>query len=38
MTGIGYWRFPMDFSFPKEYQLFRQMVREFAENEMRPLT
>ena len=28
----------MDFSFPKEYQLFRQMVREFAENEVRPLT
>jgi len=28
----------MDFSFPKEYQLFRRMVREFAENEARPLT
>ncbi|MBL7183918.1 MAG: acyl-CoA dehydrogenase family protein [Anaerolineae bacterium] len=28
----------MDFSFPKEYQLFRQMVRDFAENELRPLT
>ena len=28
----------MDFSFPKEYQLFRRMVREFAENEVRPLT
>lgn len=28
----------MDFTFPKEYQLFRQMVREFAENEVRPLT
>jgi len=28
----------MDFSFPKEYQLFRRMVREFAENEERPLT
>jgi len=27
----------MDFSFPKEYQLFRRMVREFAENEVRPL-
>jgi butyryl-CoA dehydrogenase len=28
----------MDFSFPKEYQLFRRMVREFVENEVRPLT
>ncbi len=28
----------MDFSLPKEYQLFRRMVREFAENEVRPLT
>jgi len=28
----------MDFSFPKEYQLFRRMVREFAENEVRPLS
>jgi len=27
----------MDFSFPKEYQLFRRMVREFVENEVRPL-
>ena len=27
----------MDFSFPKEYQLFRRMVRAFAENEVRPL-
>ena len=27
----------MDFSFPKEYQLFRRMVRAFAENEIRPL-
>lgn len=27
----------MDFSFPKEYQLFRRMVREFAENEVKPL-
>ena len=27
----------MDFSFPKEYQLFRRMVHEFAENEVRPL-
>jgi alkylation response protein AidB-like acyl-CoA dehydrogenase len=27
----------MDFSFPKEYQLFRRMVREFAEREVRPL-
>ncbi|MFQ5814385.1 MAG: acyl-CoA dehydrogenase family protein [Anaerolineae bacterium] len=27
----------MDFSFPKEYQLFRQMVRDFVENEVRPL-
>ncbi|HIC92837.1 MAG TPA: acyl-CoA dehydrogenase [Anaerolineae bacterium] len=27
----------MDFSFPREYQLFRRMVREFAENEVRPL-
>ena len=28
----------MNFSFPKEYQLFRRMVREFAENEARSLT
>ncbi len=28
----------MDFSFPKEYQLFRRMVREFAETEVRPLS
>ena len=27
----------MDFTFPKEYQLFRRMVREFCENEVRPL-
>jgi alkylation response protein AidB-like acyl-CoA dehydrogenase len=27
----------MDFSFPKEYQLFRRMVRDFAENEMAPI-
>jgi alkylation response protein AidB-like acyl-CoA dehydrogenase len=27
----------MDFSFPKEYYLFRRMVREFVENEVRPL-
>jgi len=27
----------MDFTFPKEYQLFRQMVRDFVENEVRPL-
>lgn len=27
----------MDLSFPKEYQLFRRMVREFAETEVRPL-
>lgn len=27
----------MDFTFPKEYELFRRMVREFAENEVRPL-
>jgi len=27
----------MDFSFPKEYELFRRMVREFAETEVRPL-
>jgi len=27
----------MDFSFPKEYQLFRRMVREFAENELRSM-
>jgi alkylation response protein AidB-like acyl-CoA dehydrogenase len=27
----------MDFSFPKEYQLFRRMVREFVDNEVRPL-
>jgi alkylation response protein AidB-like acyl-CoA dehydrogenase len=27
----------MDFSFPKEHILFRRMVREFCENEVRPL-
>jgi alkylation response protein AidB-like acyl-CoA dehydrogenase len=27
----------MDFSFPKEYELFRRMAREFAETEVRPL-
>jgi alkylation response protein AidB-like acyl-CoA dehydrogenase len=27
----------MDFSFPREYDLFRRMVREFCENEVRPL-
>jgi len=27
----------MDFSFPKEYQLFRRMVRDFVDNEIRPL-
>jgi len=27
----------MDFTFPKEYQLFRRMVRDFVENEVRPL-
>jgi butyryl-CoA dehydrogenase len=27
----------MDFSFPKEYQLFRHMVRDFVENEVTPL-
>ncbi len=27
----------MDFTFPKEYQLFRRMVRDFAENEVRAL-
>lgn len=27
----------MDFTFPREYHLFRRMVREFAENEVRPL-
>jgi alkylation response protein AidB-like acyl-CoA dehydrogenase len=27
----------MDFSFPQEYQLFRRMMREFAENEVKPL-
>jgi butyryl-CoA dehydrogenase len=27
----------MDFSFPKEYQLFRRMVRDFVENEVTPL-
>jgi len=27
----------MDFSFPKEYQLFRRMVREFCDNEVKPL-
>ena len=28
----------MDFSFPKEYQLFRRMARDFVENEVRPLS
>jgi len=28
----------MDFTFPKEYQLFRRMVREFCESEVRPLS
>jgi butyryl-CoA dehydrogenase len=27
----------MDFSFPKEYQLFRRMVRDFVQNEVKPL-
>ncbi len=27
----------MDFSFPKEYELFRRMVREFAKNEVAPI-
>lgn len=27
----------MDFSFPKEYELLRRMVREFAENEVAPI-
>jgi butyryl-CoA dehydrogenase len=27
----------MDFNFPKEYQLFRRMVRDFAEAEVKPL-
>lgn len=27
----------MDFNFPKEYQLFRRMVRDFAETEVKPL-
>ncbi len=27
----------MDFSFPKEYQLFRRVVREFVDSEVRPL-
>ncbi len=27
----------MDFSFPKEYQLFRRVVREFVENEIQPV-
>jgi alkylation response protein AidB-like acyl-CoA dehydrogenase len=27
----------MDFTFPKEYELFRRMVREFAQNEVKPL-
>jgi butyryl-CoA dehydrogenase len=27
----------MDFTFPKEYQLFRRMAREFCENEVKPL-
>jgi alkylation response protein AidB-like acyl-CoA dehydrogenase len=26
----------MDFSFPKEYQLFRRMARDFAQNEIKP--
>jgi alkylation response protein AidB-like acyl-CoA dehydrogenase len=28
----------MDFTFPREYQLFRRMVREFCESEVKPLT
>ena len=27
----------MDFTFPKEYQLLRRMVREFAQNELAPI-
>jgi butyryl-CoA dehydrogenase len=27
----------MDFSFPKEYQLFRHMARDFCQNEVKPL-
>ncbi len=27
----------MDFTFPKEYELFRRMVREFVQNEVRPM-
>lgn len=27
----------MDFSFPKEYQLFRRMLRSFVENEVKPM-
>jgi butyryl-CoA dehydrogenase len=27
----------MDFSFPKEYQLFRRMARDFCQNEVKPL-
>jgi alkylation response protein AidB-like acyl-CoA dehydrogenase len=27
----------MDFAFPKEYQLFRRMAREFVESEVKPL-
>ena len=27
----------MDFSFPKEYELFRRMVRDFCQNEVKPL-
>ncbi len=27
----------MDFSFPKEYELLRRMIREFAENEVAPI-
>ena len=27
----------MDFTFPKEYELFRRMVREFCESEVKPL-
>ncbi len=27
----------MDFAFPKEYELFRRMVREFCESEVKPL-
>ena len=27
----------MDFSFPKEYELLRRMIREFAQNEVAPI-